>query len=483
MRIITEVALLKNRRTKIIATLGPASDTPETIKRLVEAGANVFRLNMSHGTQESHEQVYRLIRGIADKLGKPVAVLVDLCGPKLRTGQFEGGQIMLENRTRVTVTTRNVIGQPELIPVQYQGLTKDIRVGNRILLNDGNQELSVEQVEDTEIKCIVVHGGRLKDNTGINLPGVSISAPSMTDKDREDARFALALGVDFLALSYVRRAEAIDDLRSIMREVDVPAGIIAKIEKPEALTEADAILDAADGIMIARGDLGVELNPEQVPVAQSQLISLARRKFKPVIVATQMLESMINSARPTRAEVTDISYAVTLGADAAMLSAESALGTFPVASVAMMDRILRQTESYIWQQGGHVSGLKATGGYPAPVWDAMANASYGLARDLMAHAIIVVSQAGRSAATVSAARPTAPVIVVSSQIHTCRKMAIMWGVIPVLVTDDEMGDHNELARKIARELNLASTGEVVLLVKGFHPEPRLNCPSVTVITV
>jgi pyruvate kinase len=483
MAIVTDIKLLKNRRTKIIATLGPASDSPKVIKQLIEAGANVFRLNMSHGEHATHKKTYNLVRNIADDLGKPIAVLADLCGPKIRTGRFKNGQIKLVNDTAVTVTTRDVLGESGLIPSQYEALADDVEPGNRILLNDGNLELSVESVEGTEISCQVVYGGILKNNKGINLPGVNVSAPSLTDKDREDAQFALKLGVDFLALSFVRQAADINDLRSIVREAGANTNIIAKIEKPEALEEADAILDAADGIMVARGDLGVELKPEQVPVAQSQLITRARQKFKPVIVATQMLESMIEHARPTRAEVTDISYAVTLGTDAVMLSAESAAGSFPVESVEMMDRILRQTEAYLWKHGDYNFGLNTSDMLPIPIWEAMANASNGLARDLMAHAVIVISQGGMSAATMSSARPAAPVVAISNRVSTCRKMAMMWSVIPVLVEESDMGNHNDLARNISRELELASSGDTVLLVKGFHQDPELNCPSVTIVTV
>jgi pyruvate kinase len=483
MGIVTDIKLLKNRRTKILATLGPASDSEKIIKQLIETGANVFRLNMSHGEHASHENTYNLVRSIADELGKPIGILADLCGPKIRTGRFKGGQIILVNGEPVTVTTRDVEGEPGLIPSQYEALAGDVKPGNRILLNDGNLELKVESVDDTEISCTVVYGGVLKNNKGINLPGVNVSAPSLTDKDREDAQFALGLGVDFLALSFVRCAKDINDLKAIVSKAGAKTNIIAKIEKPEALDDIDGILNAADGIMVARGDLGVELKPEQVPVAQSQLIDRARQKFKPVIVATQMLESMIENARPTRAEVTDIAYAVTLGADAVMLSAESAAGSFPVESVEMMDRILRQTEAHLWQTGGYGSGLDTSNKLPIPVWESMANASNGLARDLMARALIVISQGGMSAATMSSARPAAPVIAISNQVSTCRKMALLWSIIPVLVEEKDMGDHNNLARKVARELKLASTGDTVLMVKGFHKDPELNCPSVTVVTV
>ncbi len=484
MGIVTDIKLLKNRRTKILATLGPASDSPEVIKQLIEAGANVFRLNMPHGEYASHENAYNLVRSIADELGKPVAVLVDLCGPKIRTGRFKGGQITLINGEPVTVTTRDVEGKPSLIPSKHKALADDVEIGSRILINDGNIELKVKSVDGTEISCIVVYGGILKNNKGINLPGVNISAPSLTDNDRNDAQFALGLGVDFMALSFVRCADDINDLKLIISEAGAKTNIIAKIEKPEALDDIDGILNAADGIMVARGDLGVELKPEQVPVAQSQLIDRARQKFKPVIVATQMLESMIENARPTRAEVTDIAYAVTLGADAVMLSAESAVGSFPVESVDMMDSILRQTEAHLWQTGEYNSGLSnISGEVPMPLRDAMANASNSLARDLMARAVIVISQEGMSAATMSSARPAAPVVAISNRVSTCRRMAIMWSIIPFLATEDDMRDHNVLAKKVAKELDLASIGDIVLLVKGFHHDPDLNCPSVTVVTV
>lgn len=483
MSIVTDIKLLQNRRTKILATLGPASDSAEVIKQLIKTGANVFRLNMSHGEHASHENTYNLVRSIADELGKPIAILADLCGPKIRTGRFKDGQITLVNGDPVTVTTREVEGESGLIPSQYKALADDVKPENRILLNDGNLELKVESVDGSEISCTVVYGGILKNNKGINLPGVNVSAPSLTDKDREDAQFVLGLGVDFLALSFVRCAEDINDLKAIVSEAGANTNIIAKIEKPEALDDIDGILDAADGIMVARGDLGVELKPEQVPVAQSQLIDGARQKFKPVIVATQMLESMIENARPTRAEVSDIAYAVTLGADAVMLSAESAAGSFPVESVEMMDSILRQTEAYLWQTGGYGSGLVTSDKLPIPVWESMANASNGLARDLMAHALIVISQGGMSAATMSSARPAAPVIAISNQVSTCRKMALLWSIIPVLVEEKDMGDHNKLARKVASDLKLANAGDTVLMVKGFHKDPELNCPSVTVVAV
>ncbi len=483
MSIITEVNLLKKRRTKIIATIGPASSSSLTIRDLIEAGTNVFRLNMSHGDHASHSEVYKNIRETANDLDQPVAILADLCGPKIRTGKFENGQIELESGDTVTVTTRDVVGAEKLIPSQYESLSDDVIAGSRILLSDGELEFQVEAVEGTEITCRVVYGGVLKNHKGINLPGVKVSAPSLTDKDREDATFALELGVDFLALSFVRSADDIHELKSIINDTGKNVHVIAKIEKPEALEDAANILDAADGIMVARGDLGVELLPEQVPVAQSQLIDLARSKFKPVIVATQMLESMINNARPTRAEVTDIAHAVTLGTDAVMLSAETAAGSFPVEAVEMMDRIARQTESYLWKTGAYGENKRYLDSTSDNVWDVIAGATAHMSKQLHAHAVLVISQSGMSAATMSSARPAAPILAITSRPEVCRKISMLWGVVPVL--DEETGsvNPNQLARRVAQEQGLADAGDYVLLVRGFHSDPDLNAPTITTVAI
>ena len=484
MSIITQIDLLKKRRTKIIATLGPASSEPEQIRKLIKAGGNIFRQNMSHGDHSYHRETYKRIRQIAEELELPVGILADLCGPKIRTGKFKKGSIELKNNETVIVTTRDVEGKTGLIPSQYSSLAGDVEPEDRILLADGTLELEVDSIEGTEITCTVIYGGTLGNHKGINLPGVKVSAPSLTDKDKADAKLALELGVDFLALSFVRSAEDILDLKKLIQSHGADARIIAKIEKPEALDEASAILDAADGIMVARGDLGVELNPEQVPVAQHQLIDLARRKFKPVIVATQMLESMIENARPTRAEVTDVAYAVTLGTDAIMLSGETAVGAFPIEAVKMMDRVARQTESYLWTHDAYSAKLPDSKSRAImSVWDAVANSMAQMAQDLKVHAVVVISRSGMSAATMSSARPAAPVIAITNRADICRKTAMLWGVIPVLSEDAGKSNPNVLARKIAVDEGLALAGEKILLVRGFHSDDALNTPSVTVITI
>ena len=484
MSIVTQINLLKKRRTKIIATLGPATSEPEQIKRLIKTGVNVFRQNMSHGDHDYHKKTYAYIREIAEELDLPIGILADLCGPKIRTGKFKKDSIELINNETVVVTTREVEGKPGLIPSQYAALADDVELGDRILLADGTLELEVDKIEDTEITCTVIYGGKLGNHKGINLPGVNVSAPSLTEKDKADAKLAIELGVDFLALSFVRTAEDINDLRELMNAQGSDARIIAKIEKPEALKNASAILEAADGIMVARGDLGVELNPEQVPVAQHQLIDLARKKFKPVIVATQMLESMIENARPTRAEVTDVAYAVNLGTDAIMLSGETAVGKFPFDAVNMMDRISRQTESYLWSHNAY--GGKVTeepSDKALPIWDAVADSMAQLAHDLRVRAVVVISQSGMSAATMSSARPAAPVVAITNRQDVCRKLAMLWSVIPAYSEDAGKVNPNALARQIIIDESLATTGDKVLLVRGFHSDDALNIPSVTVLTI
>jgi pyruvate kinase len=484
MRIITEIEPLIYRRTKIIATLGPSSSDSATIEKLIDAGMNIFRLNMSHGTHDGHREVYHRARSIAQRLDKPVAVLADLCGPKIRVGAFANGSITLADGDTVTVTTRDVMGKPGLIPSQYRALTQDVTVGNRILLDDGNIELEVTSIDGDDINCTVIAGDVLKDHKGMNLPGANVSAPSLTDKDRVDAAFALELGVDFLALSFVRQASDIGDLHRLIAEANVPVAVVAKIEKPEALNNIDEILTVADAIMVARGDLGVELPPQNVPLAQDQLIDLARQYRKPVIVATQMLESMIEHHRPTRAEVSDVATAVRHGADAIMLSAETASGKHPVEAVKMMDDIARQTEGYLWKQGAFSSlAQKPEGGRPYAIEDALSECMAKLSRDLMVRAIMVNSPQDRSLAVMSASRPAAPIVGICPDYRASCIASLLWGVIPLTVDFAAIEDPHTLGRKTVIDLGIASKGDTILVVRGFSTEPEENKPSVTIITV
>ena len=482
MPISTASKLLKRRRTRIVATLGPASAAPAVIEELVRAGVNVFRLNMSHGDHEGHRRLYESVRDVERRLGAVIAVLADLCGPKIRTGAFVGGSITLEPGRSVTVTTRDELGTIDRIPSQYAALVGDVRVGDRILLDDGNLELAVEAIATEELRCGVIRGGVLRDHKGMNLPGVAVSAPSLTDKDRTDAAFAIELGVDLLALSFVRRASDVVDLRRLVAGAPDPPGIIAKIEKPEALDDIEAILDASDGIMVARGDLGVELPPEKVPVAQDQLVERGRARFKPVIVATQMLESMVKSGRPTRAEVSDVSTAVRAGADAVMLSAETASGDHPVEAVRVMDRVARETESYLWSHGAFGDlARERRAEQPLELGAAVARAAAQLSRDLMVRAIVVISRGGVTARMISSARPAAPVLAASASAATCRRMGLLWGVVPFPM--DAGADPRATTRQVVLEADLGGPGDRVLTIRGFSDVPEESTPSITVMTL
>ncbi|MBQ73803.1 MAG: pyruvate kinase [Gammaproteobacteria bacterium] len=481
MAIVTSIDLLINRRTKIVATVGPASSSPQMIEALIEAGVNVFRLNMSHGEPAGHQAAYDHIRSIAERLEKPVAILADLCGPKIRTGKFEDDGIDLLEGDEVKITMGQGLGKAGVIVSQYEALARDVKVNDRILLADGLFELCVLDSSETEVKCRVVQGGRLTNNKGMNLPGVDVSSPCLTPKDIRDAEFAKKLGVDFIALSFVRTAEDVLRLRELLVDSGDPPAIVAKIEKPEALDNAEAILEVTDAIMIARGDLGVELPPEEVPIAQKQLIEMAIARGKPVIVATQMLESMITHARPTRAEVTDVSYAVTSGADAVMLSAETAAGDFPIDSVRMMDRVARQAEAHLWSGGAW--GVELDSSVPVTIWTAVASAAPKMSKNLGARAVIVVSKSGITVQTVSTARPAAPILAVTGSQRVFNKTSLLWGVVPLIDSRAGKTNPNELAKRLALDLGLASPGQFVLLIRGFHQDPAMNLPSVTVVTI
>jgi pyruvate kinase len=485
MPIETSHDLLDRRRTKIVATLGPASSDPETLDGLIGAGVNVFRLNLSHGDPQSHEELYHRVRRASERAKGSVGILADLPGPKIRVGSLENGALELEGGEDVTVTTRDVIGGPGLIPCQYEDLARDLSPGDTILLDDGNLELEVLEILGGDVRCRVVAGGMLKDKKGMNLPGVNVSAPALTEKDRFLARFALGLGVDFLALSFVRRASDLRTLRTIMGEVENSALLIAKIEKAEALAEIEEIIGEADGIMVARGDLGVELRPEKVPPVQGQLVRMAREFEKPVIVATQMLESMTWSPRPTRAEVVDVSNAVSEGADAVMLSGETAVGAYPVKTVEMMDRVIRETEGYLWP-GRVANGMAIPESAKLPplaLEDAVARATAQLSRDLRVRCIVVFTGSGWTAGKVSAGRPQAPILSATPDSLACRRTSLFWGVEPVKVDTLDPGSNHEATRLLARNAGLASEGDYVLEVRGFSSDPDRNVPTLAVCKI
>jgi pyruvate kinase len=481
---IRSAQLLKRRRTKIVATLGPASSPEPVLEQLIRAGVDVFRLNMSHGRHAEHQEAFERVRTLAARLDRPVAVLADLCGPKIRVGRFEGGAITLQTGGRATITTRDLIGQPGLIPSQYEALAADVRPGNHILLDDGFIDLQVEGVQGTEVACVVVHGGVLKDRKGMNLPGVSMSAESFTAKDREDTDFALKLGVDFLALSFVRQAAEVTELKRLVAGAGSSAQVLAKIEMAEALEHLDDILEASDGIMAARGDLGVELPLEEVPLVQRNLVARARAAYKPIIIATQMLESMIERARPTRAEATDVASAVLSGADAVMLSAESATGAHPLLAVETLDRIARKVEAHLWQEGAFDAVVEPPeADRPLRLEIAVARATSQLSRDLRVRTVVVPSSTGTTARMVAAARPAAPLVAVSSDAGVCRRLNLLWGVVPKCAPATDLSRPSELARRVASELGLASAGDFLLVVSGFGGANAEIAPAITALSV
>jgi pyruvate kinase len=469
------------RRTRIVATIGPASRDPEMLAALVEAGVNVFRLNLSHGTHEQHLEVIERIRGLGASIKRHIAILGDLCGPKIRVGLFPGGSVMLETGAEVVVTTRDVPGSPTVIPSQYASLHQDVRPDARILLDDGLLELRVVRIDGTEVHCKVIHGGVLGDKKGMNLPGSNLSTPALTAKDRDDADFLLKQGVDLLALSFVRRPGDIDDLRKVINAAGRSTPIIAKIEKPEAIDSLEGILEAADGVMVARGDLGVEMPLESVPIIQADIIDRARNKAKPVIVATQMLESMVSQPRPTRAEASDVSTAVFAGADAVMLSAETAKGKYPVETVRTMNRICRKVEDWQSLETGFRQPA-ARGEHPdrphsISLRRALGRCTAQMSNDLRVRAIVVRSKGGTSAAIVSSTRPSAPIVALTTDERVARRMSLLWGVIPRVVTAEEFDRPKSAARNQASALGLAEPGQHLLLLSGLGKQE----PSLTVL--
>ena len=459
------------RRTKIVCTIGPATSSEERLEQLMRAGMNVARLNFSHGTHQVHEQVIERVRAISARLSYPVAILQDLQGPKIRTGALQDGKpITLFDGMQVTITTRDVVGNTQLVSTTYKPLPQDVKIGDRILLNDGLLELRVIGKSETEVECAVVHGGELGEHKGINLPGVAVSAPALTEKDRDDLQFGIAHGVDYVALSFVRSPEDVQDAKQLIQQYatevygekgrwDIP--LIAKIEKPEAIEHLDEILKVTDGIMVARGDLGVEMAPEKVPMIQKRLIARCNELCLPVITATQMLESMVTNPRPTRAEVNDVSNAIFDGTDAVMLSAETSVGAFPIEAVQMMTRIALETESNNRTAGqpGHK--------YPS-LAHAVSHAARALAEDTNIQKIVVFTRSGNTAWLISKDRPRVPILAYTPSEHVYYQLALWWGVWPYRIS--MLGTTEDLIALVEQRLQdekLAQHGEYVVIMGGM----------------
>ncbi len=415
-----------HRATKIVATLGPATSEEGVLTALIRAGVNVVRLNFSHGTHDEHAVSCAMVRRIAESLGRSVAVMQDLQGPKIRTGTLVGGvPVMLRDDATFRITTEQIEGTASRVSTTYQDLPMDVQPGDRILLDDGRIELRVAAVEDTDVVTTVVHGGLLREHKGINLPGVRVSAPALTEKDLADLAFGVALGVDYVALSFVRTPHDLRLARAALKRLNATTPLIAKIEKPEALDDLPGIIDAADGVMVARGDLGVELTPERVPSAQKRIIRLANERGKVVITATQMLESMTTNPEPTRAEASDVYNAILDGTDAVMLSGETAIGAYPVQTVQMMQRIAAQAEITLpdWQIRSIRSRQTAS--------RAIAEAAVRLACDVRACALVVITRSGYTARLVSSLRPPMPILVLTEDVAVYHNLALWWGLQPL----------------------------------------------------
>jgi pyruvate kinase len=461
------------RRTKIVCTIGPATNSEEQLERLMQAGMNVARLNFSHGKQEEHALVVERIRRISSRLGYSIAILQDLQGPKIRVGSLQDSKpIQLRDKSEVTITSRPVIGDSQTIPTTYQELPQDVKPGDRILLDDGLMELRVLEANGSDVRCLVIHGGLLKEHKGINLPGVAVSAPALTEKDREDLRFGIGQGVDYVALSFVRRPEDVVEARSLIeqyqkdlydekKQIAVYVPLIVKLEKPEAIERLDDILEVTDGVMVARGDLGVEMSPEKVPLIQKRVIARCNELGLPVITATQMLESMITNPRPTRAEVNDVANAILDQTDAIMLSGETASGSYPIEAVQMMVRIALETEA-------NDSTARQPQCKRLSKSHAVSHAARALAEEASVQAIVVFTRTGASAHLISKDRPRKPILAYTSSEKVYRQLALWWGVWPRHI---EMQGNTEAlieqVGKLLQEDHLIQTGEHVVIMGGM----------------
>jgi len=457
------------RKTKIVATLGPSSSTVEQIGRLVDAGVDLFRLNFSHGANDDKARVIDIIRSIAERKKKAIGILADLQGPKIRTGRMENGALPLRKGDSIAITTDEVTGRQGLISTIYKSLPTDVKQGSRILLDDGLIEFKVQSISGCTVHCTVVEGGVLKDLKGINLPGVNVSSPSLTEKDRKDLAFCLEKQVDYIALSFVRKAEDVEELKQIIREHGLSIPVVAKIEKPEAIKNFSSILAASDAIMVARGDLGVEINAEKVPLIQKKIIRACNEAGKPVITATQMLESMILHPRPTRAETSDVANAIMDGTDAVMLSGETASGGYPVEAVRTMVKIASDVEkSGLWQIPARELLQKKSS-----IAAAVAEAACHAAAAVNARAIVVFTQSGGTAALIARNRPQLPIIAFASSEEIRRRLSLYWGVRALPVGAMSNSDQQiALVEETLLHTGFGKKGDIVVITMGVPLESR-----------
>jgi len=452
------------RRAKIVCTLGPAVESVEKVAELIDAGMNMARLNLSHGGHDEHQKRLDLVRAAAKKANKAVAILVDLQGPKIRLGRFSSGPHELLRGDTFTITTDDITGTKEKVGTTYKGLPGDCKAGDTIMIDDGKVSVQVVQVKGNDVITKVNQPGIVSNNKGINLPGVAVSLPALSEKDIADLRWGLKAGADFIALSFVRNAADIKDVHKIMEEVGIKVPVIAKIEKPQAVENLQEIVDAFDGIMVARGDLGVELPIEDVPMVQKRCITMARESAKPVIVATQMLDSMISNSQPTRAEATDCANAVLDGADALMLSGETSVGDFPIDSVKIMARIIERTEDVALDQ---ISPLKHS---PATKAGAITKAATEVGLTVGAKYLVAFTQSGDSARRMSRLRSPIPMLALTPEIGTYNRLALSWGVESLLTSTVNHTDEMVMqVDSILIESKRVKIGDLVLIVAGSPP--------------
>lgn len=455
------------RRSKIVCTLGPAVDSFENLKALIDAGMNVARFNFSHGSHEEHEERYHRLRKASEETGRAIGVLADLQGPKIRLETFANGPVELRRGDEFTITTEDVPGDRSICGTTYKGLPGDVAKGETILINDGNVSLQVLEVDGPRVRTIVIEGGVISDHKGINLPGVAVNVPALSDKDVEDLEFALRLGADLVALSFVRNADDVRDVHRVMDRVGRRVPVIAKVEKPQAVENMEEVVLAFDGVMVARGDLAVEYPLEQVPMVQKRLIDLCRRNAKPVIVATQMMESMITNSRPTRAEASDVANAILDGADAVMLSAESSVGRYPIETVKTMSKIVVAAEDELLSRGLQplVAGKK-----PRTQGGSVARAAAEMADFLDARALIAFTKSGDTARRLSRYRAVQPILAFTTEASTRNQLTLSWGVetfvVPLVNHTDEMV---ELCDAELSRLNRYETGDTMIITAGSPP--------------
>ncbi|GHC48804.1 pyruvate kinase [Streptomyces cinnamoneus] len=455
------------RRSKIVCTLGPAVDSFDQLKTLIEAGMNVARFNMSHGTHAEHEERYIRLRKAAEETGRAVGVLADLQGPKIRLETFADGPVELVRGDEFTITTEDVPGDRTICGTTYKGLPGDVTKGDQVLINDGNVELRVTEVDGPRVKTIVIEGGVISDHKGINLPGAAVNVPALSEKDIEDLKFALAMGCDMVALSFVRDAKDVNDVHRVMDEVGRRVPVIAKVEKPQAVENMAEVVMAFDGVMVARGDLAVEYPLERVPMVQKRLIEMCRRNAKPVIVATQMMESMITNSRPTRAEASDVANAILDGADAVMLSAESSVGAYPIETVKTMSRIVEAAEQELLSKGLQplVPGKK-----PRTQGGSVARAACEIADFLGAKSLVAFTKSGDTARRLSRYRTAQPILAFTTDASTRNQLALSWGVetyvVPHVDNTDAMVD---LVDAELLKLKRYNEGDTMIITAGSPP--------------